>query len=402
MDRPAFAPTVTPRRAAGAVALLCLAALVGVAVDSGALATPSNAPGDGDATAAPNAAHVDENATAAPDRPGERVAPGGATPDPPAGWHVAGLAVGANGTAVTVTYANGTGPRRQFAVDGVDPGLTNASAGWAYLPRSALPAALRGADGPAAGVVTVGEWALVGDLAGETVRIGPTRLTVAAPAGMAVDPGRKAGFLARFLGPYSLGPPPGERVTLVVAPDALPSDGRTYGTAGYVTQHAFWDGDVASVWVHEYVHARQAFELTPGMTWFGEASATYLSYRVMAEQYDPVTDADVRARLAATPDFPDAALANRSTWAGTRANYHRGAKLLYAVDAAIRRGSDGNRTVVDVFRAMNRRDDPVSVAEFVRLVERFAGGDVTWLRSAITESGDLDPRVERARGAFEG
>lgn len=306
----------------------------------------------------------------------------------------------AGGETVTVTYATDNGTR-EFVVEGVDPARVDGDADWAYLPRSSLPPALERVTGNhEAGVVPVGRWALVGDLAAESHHVGAAGVTVVAPAGMDVDPGRKSGFLAKFLSPYTLQGANAEWVTLLVAPDAMPSAGRMYGRTGYVTQHAFWDGEVASVWIHEYVHARQNLSLGPDMRWFTEASATYLSYRLLEEQYSEVSAADVRDRIAATPDHTGTTLANRSALAHTKVDYQRGSRLLYAVDATIRDGSDGNHTLVDVVRAMNHHDETVTVAEFVRIVERYAGTDAGWIRGAITGTGDLDRHLRRAADVF--
>jgi len=306
---------------------------------------------------------------------------------------------------VTVTYstANGT---RQFVVEDVDPGLVNASGNWAYLPRSSLPPALeRVAGNHTAGVVPAGDWALVGDLNGAFARDGNASVHVVAPAGEDVDPGRKAGFLAAFAGPYALAPDENatdaQPVTIIVAPDALPAAGMMYGDAGYVTQHAFWDGEVSSVWIHEYVHAKRAFALAPEMRWFSEASATYFSVRMLEEQFEGVTEADVRNRLAVIDDYEDTPLSSRAAWEDTHADYDRGAKLLYVVDAAVRTGSDGEHTVFDVFRAMNRHGGPITVEEFVRIVERLSGEDGAWLHRAITEGGDLDSLVAASGSAFD-
>lgn len=312
------------------------------------------------------------------------------------------IEVSEDGTVV-VTYSTGANETRTFDVEDVDPAMVDPAGNWAYLPNAALPDRLRQAAGNhTAGVAVIGRWALVGDLSVAETADGHARVTVVAPAGMDVDPGRKAGFLARYLASYSLQPGSDDAVTLYIAPDTMPDDGRMYDDTGYITQHAFWDGDVASVWIHEYVHAQQAFTLEPEMQWFRQASATYLSSRIMQEQYGKVTDADVRARLSANPTSEETALANHSAWNGSRAPYYRGTKLLYAVDAAVRAGSDGEHTIVDVLRTMNERQHPVSVTAFVRFVERYTSEDEEWLRQAITEPGDLDDRVENTSSAFEG
>ena len=310
--------------------------------------------------------------------------------------------VGVSGnTTVTVEYTTAGGEYRKFVVEGVDPALSDSVDDWAFVDRSALPPELGAVAGDhTAGVVPVGGRVLVGNLSGATRQVGNATVTVVAPAGRDVDPERKAHFIAEFLSPYALGPERTE-VTLVAAPDALPHNGLLYAdNTGYVTIEAFWDGDVGSVWLHEVVHARQSFTLEPEMGWFREASAEYLSYRAMQEQYGPVTDSDVRARLEAAPTHSDATLANRSTWDGETVDYTRGVRLLYAVDAEIRTGSDGEHTIVDVFRTMNGREDPISVREFRRIVERYSGEDEAWIRAAITDSGSMD-RYREYDGVFE-
>lgn len=347
--------------AALGVALLAVAVLVGV------LAVGSGPPG----------------ATSAPTTPSE---PG-----------VAVESVSGNRT-VTVAYTNASGQRRSFAVDGVDPARSDADHGWAILDRSALPSALKDVDDAAAGVVEFGEWALVGRMRAATVSIDGARLRVVSPAGRDVDPRRKAGFLAEFLSPYSLAPnAASQSVTIVSVPRSMGSRGLMYpDDTGYVTRQAFWDGDVESVWIHEFVHARQDFRLTAEMDWFTEASAEYLSYRVMEEQYEEVSEADVRARFESIGAYVGTELANHSTWRGSDADYHKGASLLYAVDSEIRAGSDGEHTLIDAFRAMNERERPVSVDAFVRIVERLSGEDEDWIRAAITDSRALDESLSRA------
>ncbi|MDZ7850172.1 MAG: hypothetical protein U5K70_04955 [Halodesulfurarchaeum sp.] len=315
-----------------------------------------------------------------------------------------------NGTATTVTVTYRTGGSNtsisasgthRFTVAGVDPGLVNAPGDWAYLPKSSLPPPLAAVDGNhSAGVVTVGPWALIGNLSGTTKAGRTAPITVVAPAGMDVDPSRKVHFLSTFVSPYELQQVRGEPATILVAPAALPYDGVTYGTRAYITQHAFWDGHSASVWIHEYLHTQQTFETGPEMEWFREASATYLAARMLEEQYYEVEPEDVRAWILARDRSSGVSLADGSAWGHSNANYYRGARLLYAVDAAIRDGSGGEHTLVDVFREMNAHKGPVTIDEFVHLVEFYSGAAQPWLRPAITESGALDGRVPDSEGVF--
>jgi hypothetical protein len=126
------------------------------------------------------------------------------------------------------------------------------------------------------------------------------------------------------------------------------------------------------------------------MQWFREASAEYLSYRVMEEQYGEVTESDVRERLDAYPTHEDVILGNQTTWAGSGAEYHVGARLLAAIDAEIRADTGGEHTLVDVFRTMNRQDGPITVAEFVRLVEQRTGEDESWIEESIADSRQVE------------
>lgn len=293
---------------------------------------------------------------------------------------------------VTITYIDGSGEHGAAVVAGVDPVLSSGADGWAIVERTDLPSPLQAVSGESGSeVVGFGEWALVGASTNATVSIGAAELTVVAPAGRGVDPARKAGFLRQFVDPYALDPDTPEQVILVAAPAGLTHEGAMYADdRGYVTIEAFWDGDVGSVWIHEYLHARQNFRLGSGMVWFREASAEYLSYRIMEKQYGEVTESDVRERLAAFPAHEAAVLANQTTWRGTSANYHVGARLLAAVDAEIRADTDGEQSLVDVFRAMNGRDESVSVADFVSIVERYTGEEESWIAAAIRGEEDVD------------
>lgn len=304
---------------------------------------------------------------------------------------------------LTVTYSTGTGELDEFVVQDANTRLASAASNWAYVPREELPPALEGVAGnPDSGVVTVGPWALVGDLDETRIEIDGTTVSIVAPTGSGLDTEHKAAVLDRFLSPYSLQKTPTDEVRLVYGPSALPSSGRTYGTTAYVAQQAFWDGRAGSVWIHEYVHTQRQMTLAEDMRWFSEASATYFSYRVMEEQYDPVSDTDVRQRIATGGTYPDTALSRPDQWEGTRANYERGSRLLYVVDAELRESTDGQTDLFDVYRELNSQDDPVTVDEFVDAVETHTGESEPWLRSAIEDGGDLGPHLDRVNGTFTG
>jgi len=298
-------------------------------------------------------------------------------------------------TTVTISYIDAAGQSDTATVRSVDPARSSAEYDWAIVDRSSLPAPLRAVDdGPAHDVVGFGNWALVGATETATVPIDGTTLTVVVPDGRDVDPDRKAGFVEAFAGPYRLSGDT-DTVVLVSVPDTLPNKGLMYAEdRGYVTTESFWDGDAHSVWVHEYIHARQDFQTASGMAWFREASARYLSYRFMQEQYDGVTKSDVRTALAAHSNGGAVTLANRTSWEGTTAHYHDGARLLAAIDAEIRAASAGEHTLVDVFRTMNAEDEPITVERFVELVERQTDDDQSWIEETIKGDRSIPERYE--------
>jgi hypothetical protein len=294
-------------------------------------------------------------------------------------------------TTVTVTYTTAGSESKKFTIDDVAPELTDSVNGWAFVDKTAVPTALhRGVDTRTDSIVPVGDWVLIGNTTSSTKQVGTATVTVVAPAGRGVDPTRKSYFISEFLSPYRLNPDR-QTVTVVAAPDAFPHKGLTYpdGTS-YVTIEGFWDGDVGSVWLHETIHTRQSFTLDPEMKWFREASAEYLTYRALQEQYEEVEDSDIRARLDAVPDYHDTRLSDPSTWEQNPVDYTRGVRLLYAVDAAVRTGSSGNHTLFDVFYSMNQRDGRISLREFRRIVEDHSGSSERWIENAITEPGPVN------------
>jgi hypothetical protein len=303
-------------------------------------------------------------------------------------------------TTVTVTYTTADGEHKQFIVDGVSPELTDSVDRWAFVNKTALPTPLeRRADTRTDSIVPVGDRVLLGNATSSTREVGTATVTVVAPAGRGVDPTRKSYFISEFLSPYRLNPDK-EEVTVVAAPDAFPHKGLTYGDGtSYVTIEGFWDGDVGSVWLHETIHTRQSFRLDREMTWFREASAEYLTYRALQEQYEEVTERDIRARLDAVPNYNETRLSAPSTWGKNPVDYTRGVRVLYAIDVAVRTGSGGDHTLFDVFYAMNQRERSVSLEEFRDIVEDHSGENEAWIEQAITKPGPVTQNHNRT-GVF--
>ncbi|MFB6085927.1 MAG: hypothetical protein ABEJ84_03845 [Halodesulfurarchaeum sp.] len=306
---------------------------------------------------------------------------------PGGGMEVVDVGVADGTDSILVTVSRPVGGDRTLRIEGGDGAVVDPDADIAFVPSEQLPAELEPLVGNhRAGVGRVGPWAVVGRLSVASVNIGGNDVSVVAPANGSVDPARKAYFLRQFVGPYRLDAGPSERITIYAGPSDLPGVGRMYpDDTGYVTQRGFWDGEAASVWIHEYVHARQNFQLAEEMRWFEEASAVYLSMRMLEEQYGPVTERDVRRRLASLPDGEPVALANPAAWRRSHTDYRRGARLVARIDDRIRSKTGGTHTVLAVIRRLNAADGPVGIEQFVSTLEAITGAEEDWVRDRITE-----------------
>ena len=173
--------------------------------------------------------------------------------------------------------------------------------------------------------------------------------------------------------------------------------------------NSFWVRDTQrldvpdNVWLHEYVHTRQAYDRNDGTRWFTEASATYYAALLSLEQ-DRIGFPAFSSRLAAgnTRSDPGEILADPSTWTG-RTPYLKGALVAGELDRRIRLATDGRR-LQTVFRRMNAADGPLTAPAFESIVADVAGPEVGRLAARYTTTDDVPSmwtRSEHLR-AFEG
>jgi hypothetical protein len=173
--------------------------------------------------------------------------------------------------------------------------------------------------------------------------------------------------------------------------------------------NSFWVRDTQrldvpdNVWVHEYVHTRQAYDRNDGTRWFTEASATYYAALLSLEQ-DRIAFPAFSTRLEAGDirSNPGEILAVPSTWTG-RTPYLKGALVAGELDRQIRLATDG-RTLQRVFQRMNAADGPLTAPAFQSIVADVVGPEVGQLADRYTTT-DAVPsmwtRTEHLR-AFEG
>ncbi|MFC6975388.1 hypothetical protein ACFQL1_13190 [Halomicroarcula sp. GCM10025709] len=169
-----------------------------------------------------------------------------------------------------------------------------------------------------------------------------------------------------------------ERVFVLAAPTG---ENVTWGARGYQIGDAdMWVKDTErldtaeNIWLHEYVHSRQAFRPTTQTRWLLEASAVYYAASLTLEQ-DRIDFDAYRSRLGAgsEPVYDGIILAAPSTWTDS-ANYYRGPLVAGRIDEQIRLATDDERTFQDTMRLLNGRTRAVTQASLLSTVER-AGGN---------------------------
>lgn len=172
-------------------------------------------------------------------------------------------------------------------------------------------------------------------------------------------------------------------VTVVALPEGIHAGSLSSG-ATLVPVGEEWPFRLTrETWIHEYVHTRQAVAPGERMGWFVEASASYYELLLSVQQGE-MTYGKFR-KEASGGRYPDAVLANRSTWQHGSIPYERGPRVFAALDARIRSATNGTRTFADVFYLLNRRSGEVSYSEFKRDVATVAGRSLnTWLDRYFT------------------
>ncbi|AAG19700.1 hypothetical protein PNQ29_03930 [Halobacterium salinarum] len=128
-----------------------------------------------------------------------------------------------------------------------------------------------------------------------------------------------------------------------------------------------------NVWLHEYVHTRQAYDTTASARWTIEATAQYYA-ALLSLRLNATTNDAFRRTIAKGADEPwrSAVLSTPETWA-VGANYRKGALVWGALDRRVRGATDRTADGQAVLRRLNDREQPVSNADVVAAVA--AAGD---------------------------
>ncbi|RKD93929.1 CARDB domain-containing protein [Halopiger aswanensis] len=140
--------------------------------------------------------------------------------------------------------------------------------------------------------------------------------------------------------------------------------------------------DPGSAWLHEYVHVRQGYTrssvgTTSETAWLVEGQADYHA-ATLALEHGLIDYADVREFLADGERSPydTDVLAEPDSWSDDRTPYVKGRLVYGELDRQLRLATDGDRTLADVFRRLNAREEPVTEDALLAALEDAGGEDV--------------------------
>ncbi|SEQ74955.1 CARDB domain-containing protein [Natrinema salaciae] len=197
---------------------------------------------------------------------------------------------------------------------------------------------------------------------------------------------------------------------------AVPSDvdwgqkrGIQYGRSdAWVVDDATLD-EPNPVWLHEYVHVRQRFsnadgDTAPETSWLVEGQADYYA-GLLALESGATDFADFSRLLERGEESPDAdaVLADRSTWENRETMYTKGALVAGEIDRQLRLATDGDRTLEDVFRALNAGEGTVTEDDFLEAIEEAGGPTVRAVAERYTRTDESPEMWSRSQheAAFE-
>ncbi|WP_299235899.1 hypothetical protein [Natronomonas sp.] len=239
-----------------------------------------------------------------------------------------------------------------------------------------------------------------GAAAGQTFR-----LVVPAAADLRADPEDVIARLESAAERLSIGDPT-ESVFVVAAPTAE----HTWVSAGVQRGDGgdMWVRDAEAIgtnrdtWVHEYVHTRQRYEPAPETRWTIEGMADYyaalLSYEAGAIGYDGFAD---KLEAGADAEYDGVRLADPGTWAGTDADYDRGALVFAHLDRRLRAVGT---TLDAVLAGVNGPEAALTQRAFLGEIERAGGEEIREEAERYAETTEAPPIPTRSEhvAAFGG
>jgi hypothetical protein len=226
------------------------------------------------------------------------------------------------------------------------------------------------------------------------------RLIVPAVARLEHDPSAILASLSHASQALDIGPHNGT-VLIIAAPSRESNWGPTGTQFG---DEGFWALDRTrldhpnNTWLHEYVHTRQDFTYDESLAWLVEGSANYFAALLTLRQ--GLIDFDRFQTPFSNRVDSGAVLSNPGTWSNQRTKYVKGAVVTAALDAELRRRSNGQTELGDVLWTMAKTDqDDLGVADLRSLLRTQRGIDLSdWLDEYV--AGPSLPEVPHDPDAF--
>lgn len=229
---------------------------------------------------------------------------------------------------------------------------------------------------------------LLGDHTATTGTVAGQELTIAVPASRELQVDPEALFETyRFANDHLTLQQSSEPGLGIAVPDARGSKdaGRAHGTDFYVQNRRTLD-EPSSIWIHEYIHTGEQAELAPDMGWFNEATANYYTTTITFNQGK--TEFDLYLKMLAGDRFDRAVLTDQSTWREHIVQYAKGEHVIAALDAQVQDETDGEKTMREVYAAVQQSDGAVTYHDFRAILRTVAGDEtVAWADDYIDGPG---------------
>ena len=191
---------------------------------------------------------------------------------------------------------------------------------------------------------------------------------------------------------------------------AAPTESVSWGVRGLqVGDSDMWVQDseeldlATNVWLHEYVHTRQAFGTTEETRWLLEASATYYGSSLALEGGHVEFDR-FRRVLDRGEEAPQSTsvLSQPDSWENN-AHYWKGSLVVGDTDRRIREATDSESSFEAVFRSLNSHaesdageEDPVTARDLDAYIEAAGGSEVATASTRYATT-DATPSMWDAR-----
>lgn len=184
-----------------------------------------------------------------------------------------------------------------------------------------------------------------------------------------------------------------DEISVLTPSSTIGSNGRAHvgGQSAWVQPDRPLDAPT-STWLHEYVHLQQNFDVETDFQWFVEGSADYYAAVLAVNQLRAPVDEAVEALEAGDASGQ---LTDPESWDGPL-DYDHGDRTAAAVDAEIRRATDHERSLADVWVRLVDHDGAVDHDAFVGHVEAVAGAEAAaqvdaYVRGEETATVPTDP-----------